>query len=65
MEITVWITFVAVLSPLLAAQQEQALKIKHVDVVLLSHLDVGFTDQPSLVVNELQHRYLDVVLDAA
>ncbi len=51
--------------PLLAAQQGQAGKIEHIDIVMLSHLDVGFTDQPYLVINELQRRYLDVALDAA
>jgi hypothetical protein len=49
----------------LPAQEEQSLQIKHIDVVMLSHLDVGFTDSPYLVVNELQRRYLDVALDAA
>jgi hypothetical protein len=62
-------TFVCValtlLSPLLAAQQAQPGTIKHIDFVMLSHLDVGFTDQPYLVVNELQRRYLDLALDAA
>jgi hypothetical protein len=53
------------LSPLLAAQDGQPVKIKHIDIVMLSHLDVGFTDQPYLIVNELQRRYLDIALDAA
>jgi len=53
------------MSPLLRAQERQPVKIKHIDVVMLSHLDVGFTDSPYLVVNELQRRYLDIALDAA
>jgi hypothetical protein len=53
------------LCPLLAAQQDQPDKIQHIDIVMLSHLDVGFTDQPYLVINELQRRYLDIALDAA
>ena len=65
MRTAIWIAFIALLSPLLVAQEGQPLGIKHIDVVMLSHLDVGFTDQPYLVINELQRRYLDVALDAA
>lgn len=36
--------------------------IQHVDMVSLSHLDMGFTDMPSTV-RELQRRYLDVAID--
>ena len=36
--------------------------IQHIDMVSLSHLDVGFTDQPSTV-REYQQRYLDVAID--
>src|ERR1035437_8723741 len=36
--------------------------IQHIDIVSLSHLDVGFTDQPSNV-HEYQRRYLDVAID--
>ena len=36
--------------------------IQHIDVVSLSHLDVGFTDQPSNV-HEYQRRYLDIAID--
>jgi hypothetical protein len=59
----VWIVLGAALCPLVGAQ-EGPLKIKHIDVVMLSHLDVGFTDQPYLAINELHRRYLDVALDA-
>jgi hypothetical protein len=65
MRTAVWIAFGAVLSRMLLAQQKQAIRIKHIDVVMLSHLDLGFTDQPYLVVNALQRRYLDVALDAS
>jgi len=65
MRTAVWIALGAALCPLLAAQEGQPLKIKHVDVVMLSHLDVGFTDQPYLAVNELHRRYFDVAVDAA
>src|SRR5690242_11270168 len=36
--------------------------IQHVDMVSLSHLDMGFTDMPSTV-REFQRRYLDVAID--
>jgi hypothetical protein len=36
--------------------------IQRIDMVSLSHLDVGFTDQPSTV-HEFQRRYLDVAID--
>ena len=65
MKIVLWIALGGVMNPLLTAQEKPSVKIKHIDVVMLSHLDVGFTDQPYLVVNELQRRYLDVALDAA
>jgi hypothetical protein len=65
MKAAVLIAFSAMLSPMLVAPQEQPTQIKHIDVVMLSHLDVGFTDQPYLVVNELQRRFLDVALDAS
>ena len=60
-----WIAIAAWFSPLLAAQQDKPVKITHIDIVMLSHLDIGFTDQPSVVVNELHRRYLDVALDSA
>ena len=36
--------------------------IHNIDIVSLSHLDVGFTDQPSNV-HEYQRRYLDIAID--
>jgi hypothetical protein len=41
---TVQIAAAALFSPLLAAQQGRPGKIQHFDIVILSHLDVGFTD---------------------
>ena len=38
--------------------------IQHIDLVHLSHTDVGFTDHP-IVCRELQKRYLDIAIDAA
>ena len=38
--------------------------IRHIDLVHLSHTDVGFTDHP-IVCRELQKRYLDIAIDAA
>ena len=61
----VHVAAVALFGPLLAAQQGRPGRIQHIDIVMLSHLDVGFTDQPYVVVNELKPRYLDVALDAA
>ena len=38
--------------------------IQHIDLVHLSHTDVGYTDHP-IVCRELQVRYLDIAIDAA
>ncbi len=65
MKTAVWMVLAALLIPFAAAQEEPSLKIKHIDVVMLSHLDVGFNDQQYVVVNELRPRFLDVALDAA
>lgn len=47
-----------------AAAQEPKLpeKIKRVDIVHMSHTDVGFTDHPA-VCREQQTRYLDIAID--
>lgn len=41
-----------------------ALTIQRIDLVHLSHTDVGYTDHPT-VCRELQVRYLDIAIDAA
>jgi hypothetical protein len=41
---------------------EELQYIQRIDMVSLSHLDVGFTDQPSTV-REFQPRYLDIAID--
>ncbi len=45
------------------AQEPDGLRIRHVDLIHLTHTDIGFTDHP-LVCRELHRRYLDVALDA-
>ena len=54
------------LQPLAAAGQSDGTTglqhIEQVDIIALSHLDVGFTDLPSTV-RELQRRYIDVAVD--
>ncbi len=37
---------------------------RHIDLVHLSHTDVGFTDHP-IICRELQRRYLDIAIDSA
>ena len=37
--------------------------IRHIDLVHLSHTDVGFTDHP-IICRELQRRYLDIAIDS-
>ena len=37
--------------------------IRHIDIVHMTHTDVGFTDHP-LVCRQQQVRYLDVAIDA-
>lgn len=47
-----------------AAEDAPALKrIRHVDLIHLSHTDVGYTDHP-LVCRQQQMRYLDLAIDA-
>ena len=46
----------------LAADAEPS-AIQHIDLVHLSHTDVGFTDHP-IICRELQRRYLDIAIDA-
>jgi hypothetical protein len=58
----------AALPPALAADAGPAPKqggttIQHIDMVHLSHTDVGFTDHP-IICRELQRRYLDIAIDA-
>lgn len=50
----------SVLSPAMA---DTAAAIRRVDLVHMSHTDIGFTDHPA-VTRELQKRYLDVAIDA-
>ncbi len=45
-----------------APQDGGASAIRHIDLVHLSHTDVGFTDHP-IVCRELQKRYLDIAVD--
>ena len=46
-----------------AANRGGVSAIRHIDLVHLSHTDVGFTDHP-IVCRELQRRYLDIAIDA-
>jgi hypothetical protein len=50
------VAFGAVLIPMLLAQQKQSIRVRQIDVVILNHVDVGFTDQSYMDVNELQRR---------
>ncbi len=38
-------------------------EIKRIDIIHLSHTDVGFTDHPE-VTREMQKKYIDIALDA-
>ncbi len=53
---------VAASASILQATDDAPHYVQHVDMVSLSHLDVGFTDMPSTV-HEFQRRYLDVAID--
>ncbi len=46
-----------------AANRGGVSAIQHIDLVHLSHTDVGFTDHP-IICRELQRRYLDIAIDA-
>ena len=51
-------------APLAVGQEEQkASVIRHVDIVHMTHTDIGFTDHP-LVCRRQQMRYLDIAIDA-
>jgi hypothetical protein len=58
----------AALPPALAADagpeaKQNGTTIQHIDLVHLSHTDVGFTDHP-IICREMQRRYLDIAIDA-
>ena len=48
---------------LIGAAVAQPDRVKRIDLVSLTHLDVGYTDNPA-VVREIQRRYIDVGIDA-
>lgn len=48
---------------LLALSHPAAAEIRRIDIIHLSHMDVGFTDHPS-VTREMQKNYLDQAIDA-
>jgi len=54
-----WLTILAVFGILPVAHAE----IKRINIIHLSHMDVGFTDHPA-VTREMQKKYLDEALDA-
>ena len=56
--------YAALLTLLAAALPSGHAQIRRVDIVHLSHMDVGFTDHPS-VTREMQKKYLDMALAAA
>ena len=44
-------------------EQQDASAIRHIDIVHMTHTDIGFTDHP-LVCRRQQMRYLDIAIDA-
>jgi len=52
-----------ILASVSARGQDPPTKIRRVDLVHMTHTDIGFTDHPA-VTRELQKRYLDVAIDA-
>ncbi|HPO12025.1 MAG TPA: hypothetical protein PLI09_01165 [Candidatus Hydrogenedentes bacterium] len=56
------IVLIMVIGDAIAQEPKLPDKIKRVDIVHMSHTDVGFTDHPS-VCREQQMRYLDIAID--
>ena len=50
-------------NPVAAEEDQGSSAIKHVDIVHMTHTDIGFTDHP-LVCRRQQMRYLDIAIDA-
>jgi hypothetical protein len=50
-------------APPAPAPQADDLRIRRIDLIHLTHTDIGFTDHPAIC-RELHRRYLDVALDA-
>ena len=48
---------------LAGAEEQQASMVRHIDIVHMTHTDIGFTDHP-LVCRRQQMRYLDIAIDA-
>ncbi len=59
-----WLMLVVLARPTIAAEGPPPPKvIRHVDLVHMTHTDVGFTDHP-IVCRRQQVRYLDIAIDA-
>jgi hypothetical protein len=50
-------------APVAPAPPADELRIRRIDLIHLTHTDIGFTDHPAIC-RELHRRYLDVALDA-
>ena len=59
----VWLWAFLAMAHAAGQEEQQAPVIRHIDIVHMTHTDVGFTDHP-VVCRRQQVRYLDIAIDA-